>query len=78
VQKQTHLDLRLGEIFDWYYHATIGIRVRVGSSLVWAKAQHEGEDRRHGGRNAGEKGREGDLGATLLSSSNKKESRILT
>lgn len=40
--------------------------------MVWAKLQHEGEDRRHGGRNAGEKGRGGDLGATLLSSSNKK------
>lgn len=43
-----------------------------GSSPVWANPQHEGEDRRHGGRNAGEKGRRGDLGATLLSSSNKK------
>lgn len=57
-------------------HPQIG--VRVGSSPVWANPQHEGEDRRHGGRNAGEKGRRGDLGATLLSSSNKKGRRILT
>lgn len=23
--KQTHLDLRLGEVLDWYYHATTDI-----------------------------------------------------
>lgn len=76
------MELRQGEVNDWYYQPTIYLKESGSFLASWGPSLttrvktggmeegNEGEKRRRGGG--------GGLRATLLSSINKKRSRILT